>query len=118
MFLIYDLCRYISTLFGVSTSTTWRAVNRCVCALYTYRYYFTRWPSQQEAHKTEAFFFASNGFPGCIGIFDGSHVRIKAPNEHCEAYFNRKNFPSIQFQVRNLCFYNFKKLLSNLIHCK
>ena len=32
------------------------------------------------------------GFPGVIGLIDGTHVSIRAPIEEPDAYINRKNF--------------------------
>lgn len=45
------------------------------------------------------YFLRRNGFPGIIGIVDGSHVEIPEPFQDGETYYNRKKFPSIQFQV-------------------
>lgn len=35
-----------------------------------------------------------------MAIVDGSHARIPAPKRHRVCYFNRKNYASIQYQVR------------------
>ena len=32
-------------------------------------------------------------FPGVIGIIDGTHIRIRAPESEPEAYINRKEIP-------------------------
>lgn len=40
-------------------------------------------------------------FPGVIGIIDGTHIRIKAPESEPEAYVNRKKFHSLNVQVQS-----------------
>ena len=46
--------------------------------------------------------FTKKGFPLCAGAVDGCHIPIAAPRwtEVKEAYHNRKQFHSIQLQVR------------------
>ena len=39
-------------------------------------------------------------FPGVIGVIDGTHVRIRAPDSEPEAYINRKKFHSLDVQVK------------------
>lgn len=43
--------------------------------------------------------FEEGGFPGVVGLIDGTHVRIRAPMEEPDAYINRKKFHSINVQV-------------------
>ena len=38
-------------------------------------------------------------FPGVIGLIDGTHIRIRAPENEPEAYINRKKFHSLNVQV-------------------
>ena len=40
-------------------------------------------------------------FPGVIGIIDGTHIRIRAPESEPEAYINRKKFHSLNVQVQS-----------------
>lgn len=40
-------------------------------------------------------------FPGVIGIIDGTHIRIKAPESEPEAYDNCKKFHSLNVQVQS-----------------
>ena len=61
-----------------------------------YRTYFIRWPTIDEVHQTEQFFYARNGFPGIGGVADGSHVEAEVSGEDREAYINRKKYPSVQ----------------------
>lgn len=39
------------------------------------------------------------GFPGVVGVIDGTHVRIIAPSEDEAVFVNRKNFHSINVQI-------------------
>lgn len=44
-------------------------------------------------------FEEEGGFPGIIGVVDGTHIRIRAPEQEPEAYINRKKFHSINVQL-------------------
>jgi len=39
------------------------------------------------------------GFPGVIGLIDGTHIRIRAPGDDPDAYINRKKFFSLNLHV-------------------
>ncbi|XP_067047663.1 putative nuclease HARBI1 [Acropora muricata] len=39
------------------------------------------------------------GFPGIIGVIDGTHIRIRAPTRQPDAYVNRKKFHSLVTQI-------------------
>ncbi len=43
--------------------------------------------------------FEEGGFPGVVGLIDGTHISIRAPIEEPDAYINRKKFHSINVQV-------------------
>ena len=43
--------------------------------------------------------FEEGGFPGVVGLIDGTHISIRAPVEEPDAYINRKKFHSINVQV-------------------
>ena len=45
--------------------------------------------------------FEAGGFPGVIGLIDGTLIRIRAPTEYPEAYINRKKFYSLNVKVSN-----------------
>lgn len=44
------------------------------------------------------------GFPGIIGVIDGTHIRIRAPTRQPDAYVNRKKFHSLVTQVNAIFF--------------
>ena len=39
------------------------------------------------------------GFPGVVGVIDGTHVRIVAPSLNEDVYVNRKRYHSINTQI-------------------
>lgn len=43
--------------------------------------------------------FEQGGFPGVVGLIDGTHISIRAPIEEPDAYINRKKFHSLNVQV-------------------
>ncbi|KAL2642670.1 hypothetical protein R1flu_010257 [Riccia fluitans] len=48
------------------------------------------WPNRLERTRI-AFVFATGGFPGCIGLVDGTTIRLsQRPAEDGETYFDRK----------------------------
>lgn len=47
----------------------------------------------------ETSFVDEGGFPGVIGLIDGTHIRIRAPEDDPDAYINRKKFFSLNVQV-------------------
>ena len=51
-----------------------------------------------EAREIEAAFQAEGGFPGVVGLFDATHVCIRAPEHEPDAYINRKKslFPRLR----------------------
>ena len=49
--------------------------------------------------EIKASFENKGGFPGVIGVVDGTDIRIRAPEQEPEAYINRKKFHSINVQV-------------------
>ena len=57
----------------------------------------------EEMAKTALEFYQMSGFPGVIGVVDGTHVRIQRPSEEEErAYINRHHHHSINVQAISL----------------
>jgi len=54
---------------------------------------------KQEARSV---FEDEGGFPGIIGLIDGTNIRIRAPEHEPEAYVKRKNFHSFNVQVEGV----------------
>ena len=57
-------------------------------------------PDQVNADRQKEKCMAMANFPQVFGVIDGTHVRIQAPFEMEHEYVNRKNFHSINCQVR------------------
>ncbi|XP_046577986.1 putative nuclease HARBI1 [Haliotis rubra] len=60
---------------------------------------FMRMPINCRHQRHQRQFHAIGGFPGVVGVIDGTHVKIIAPTEHENEYVNRKNFHSLNVQV-------------------
>uniref|UniRef100_A0AAZ1XA43 Putative nuclease HARBI1 n=1 Tax=Oreochromis aureus TaxID=47969 RepID=A0AAZ1XA43_OREAU len=50
-------------------------------------------------HTHKRAFMDIAGFPGIVGVIDGTHVRIIAPSEDEAVFVNRRNFHSINVQI-------------------
>lgn len=50
-----------------------------------------------EGEKTAArrYFYEKSGIPGVVMCVDGTHIRIIAPKDNKESYYNRKGFYSM-----------------------
>jgi len=61
---------------------------------------YIRFPTDQPtvvANKLS--FHAAAGFPNVLGAIDGTHIAIKAPSNHEEAFVNRKGVHTINVQA-------------------
>ncbi|XP_018315246.1 putative nuclease HARBI1 [Mycetomoellerius zeteki] len=94
-----DSNRSICDRFDVGKATGWRSVKRVVNALINLRNYYIKWPTEEEAMECATFLEEKKGFPGIIGMIDGTHIKIEAPQENHESYINRKGYHSIQLQI-------------------
>ncbi|XP_045115832.1 putative nuclease HARBI1 [Portunus trituberculatus] len=88
--------------FGVSQPTISRVIWQTITALTAPRVFhqFLKFPlTRQEVQRKQVEFMAIAGFPGVVGVIDGTHVRIVAPKDDKYAYVNRKRYHSINVQV-------------------
>ena len=60
--------------------------------------FFNPIPGTQLRETMESF-RAEGGFPGVVGVIDGSLVKIRAPVENPESYICRKKYHALQLQV-------------------
>ena len=68
--------------FGVSQATISRVIWQSISALTAPHVFhqLVKCPrSRQEVQRKQAEFMAIAGFPGVVGVIDGTHVRIVAP---------------------------------------
>lgn len=60
---------------------------------------FITWPTGNRLLYVKRKFQEQNlAFRGCVGLIDGTYVKIKAPKEQVRAYTNRKCFTSMTLQ--------------------
>ncbi|KAL3701437.1 hypothetical protein R1sor_019459 [Riccia sorocarpa] len=73
--------------------------NRVMTALESAMGYEIAWPDCQERAVNSAH-FAGLGFPGCIGLVDGTLVKLsQRPRDDGETYFDRKSYYSMNVHV-------------------
>ena len=65
------------------------------------------WPDPNTQQAISRQFQLQSGLRGIIGSLDGTHIRLSSPPGGDKDYFKRKNFPSVQLQVKDilLCSY-------------
>lgn len=91
--------RQLANLFGVSSSTAWAVVKSVSGWLITIGHEYIKWPQGTAACDAKRKFEAKCGLPGVIGAIDCTHIRIKAPEENKENYFDRKHTYSLVLQA-------------------
>ncbi|XP_054089736.1 uncharacterized protein LOC128922625 isoform X2 [Zeugodacus cucurbitae] len=91
--------RELANLFGVSSSTAWTIVSGVTSWVISISHEYVRWPNSTVAVATKRKFEARCGLPNVIGCIDCTHIRIKAPRENKENYFDRKHTYSIVLQA-------------------
>lgn len=87
-------------LVGVTQRTAGRIIDRVTRALLDRAHRWIVFPDQPEADRQKAKFLKLGGFPDVVGCIDGTHIRIQAPLKHEHEYICRKNFHSINVQVK------------------
>ncbi|CAH1379195.1 unnamed protein product, partial [Tenebrio molitor] len=90
--------RDVADRFDVTISTLFRIIRRVTYFLSNLSPLIIKWPSDIEKNDIETY-FRQHGFPGVIGVIDGSHIKIDKPSDDPESYINRKGYYSIQLQV-------------------
>lgn len=71
-----------------------------VCNVYIVRETFA-FSAENEMRAIMQNFEAQSGFLRIIGAIDGTHIRIRAPVDQTNAYFNRKKYHSFNTQASN-----------------
>ncbi|XP_045101457.1 putative nuclease HARBI1 [Portunus trituberculatus] len=87
---------------GLSQQTISKVIGETLDALVTDTFIsrFVKFPTRQaEIPEKQAEFMGISGFPGVVGVIDGTHVRLISPKEYEAEYVNRKNYHSNNTQV-------------------
>lgn len=87
--------RDVADRFNITISSLFRVIRRYTYFLSNLSATIITWPTAEEKIIIERH-FRENGFPGVIGVIDGSHVKVDKPSNDPESYINRKGFYSIQ----------------------
>ena len=83
--------RSTSITFGVGKCTALNIAHEFIRALFHVREDYICFPSNgRELGNVMNKFELKYGLPQVAGVIDGSHVKIKAPQEDHEVYYNRK----------------------------
>ncbi|KAK5648124.1 hypothetical protein RI129_003016 [Pyrocoelia pectoralis] len=90
--------RDVADRFNLSMSTLHGIIEKVTYFLSNRSKQFIVWPSIQERVEIESE-FANMGFPGAIGVIDGTHIKIDRPAEDSESYLNKKKYHSIHMQI-------------------
>ena len=88
--------------FGVTQPTISRVITQTLNALTQPNIFrqFVNFPrARPEIEKKQREFMRVAGFPGIVGVIDGTHIRIVAPRVDEAEYVNRKRYHSINVQV-------------------
>jgi hypothetical protein len=94
--------------WGVSNGSLVNFTKRCFVALQYALKGFLKWPNRSE-RQTLSSEFAKKGFPGCVGLIDGTYIPLsQRPKEGGECYYDRKSRYSINTQI--ICDHNRKIL--------
>jgi hypothetical protein len=85
---------------GIGIGTVWLYSRRVTRALRELGLRLLAWGSSERHQETATFIEEQSGFPDCIGIIDGSLIRLaETPEESGETYFCRKKFPAVSTLV-------------------
>ena len=58
-----------------------------------------RWPDEARQAQISIDYQRQTTWPGCVGIIDGTHVRLASCPRGDQDFINRKGFPSMQLQL-------------------
>lgn len=96
----------IGDVFGLSQPSISRCISDVTDALVRRINQYINFPDEAERRTNKSDFYKIAHFPNVVGVIDGTHIPIKAPNDNENQYVNRKNFHSINVQC--ICDANFK----------
>ena len=87
----------VSNKLGIGEGTVFKYCQRVTRALRKIGLTALSWGDSDRHHQTANFVEQHYGFKGCIGIVDGSLIRLsKVPTEHGQSYWCRKKYPAVR----------------------
>ena len=60
---------------------------------------YIKWPSSEEIPHVTSEFKAMAGFPGVVGVVDGCHIEIEAPEDVQADYLDRTSTHSVNLMA-------------------
>ena len=103
--------RQLSGLFGLSDQCVFQITEYIMQLLNEKSKFVIKWPKKEDYHSVADEFNKKmkRQFPNIIGAIDGCHVRISHSKDEAQAYYNYKNFHSIQLQA--VCLHDRKLII-------
>lgn len=96
----YQRCVGQDFSLGLSQSTVHRCIKQVTRVLANLSVGLIQLPNTVAERNALKFEFMNRwGFPGCIGVVDGTHISILKPKEDEHNFINRKGFHSINVQI-------------------
>ncbi|KAE8738155.1 hypothetical protein FOCC_FOCC016375 [Frankliniella occidentalis] len=94
-----DTFRSIALHFGVLPGSLHDHYSTLIGCFRAMAPLYVKWPDAEERRVISAKFEAYSGFPGIVGVIDGTHNVITAPNEQANRYRNRYSSHSLNTQA-------------------
>lgn len=109
--------RVIGNVFGIHKSTVKKVIYNVVNAINrNMAQNYIKMPNEEEAKIIAAEFEKISSIPQIIGIIDGTHIPIRAPEEGYRDYVNRKGWTS--YNVQAIVDHNGRYVIYNYTHKK
>ena len=100
--------RQLSVMFGLSDQCVFQITEYIMDLLNEKAKFVIKWPKKEEYRNIADEFNRKpkRQFPNIVGAIDGCHICISHSKDEVQAYYNYKNFHSIQLQA--VCLYDRK----------
>ncbi|XP_048750321.2 uncharacterized protein LOC125662190 [Ostrea edulis] len=90
----------IADRFGMSESTASYAIRNLIAFIHDHLLSkVVVWPTIAEQQEIKDMYWDLKGFPGVVGMIDGTHISITKPAERGVDYYNRKDYYSVVLQA-------------------
>lgn len=93
-----DTFRSVALQFNVHPGELYRYYAMIIRALCALGEQYIKWPNAQERAVIKQNLEAISGFPGAVGLMDGTHIKITRPLDQPAAFRDRHHNYSIQVQ--------------------